>query len=101
MLVYTGRLRDKSRERGRRYMMLRKIMIAAAAVSFLGAMAASTTADAQRGHMGGFSGFRGGAAMHGGNFRGAGIGATEATPRRCGSISRIPFSMSPLPQSIA
>jgi hypothetical protein len=58
--------------------MLRKIMIAAAAVTFLGAMSVSTTADAQRGHMGGFGGFRGGGGvMHGGGFggfRGGAIG---------------------------
>jgi hypothetical protein len=49
--------------------MLRKIMITLAALTFVGAMAASTTADARRG--GGFhgGGFRG-AAFHGGGFRG-------------------------------
>jgi hypothetical protein len=62
--------------------MVRKIIIALAAVTFVGAMAASTTADARMGGGGGFhgggfhggmgGGFRGG--MVGGGFRGAAIG---------------------------
>src|SRR5262245_3671461 len=47
--------------------MLRKIIIAAAAVAFVGAMAAATSADARMGGFGG--GFRGG-----GSFRAGGIG---------------------------
>src|SRR5215510_4551550 len=60
MLIYTGRLRDKSRKRGRGYVMiLRKVMIAAAAVAFVGAMAASTATDARTvGFGGGGGGFR-------------------------------------------
>src|SRR5262249_56709155 len=71
--------------------MVRKIIIALAAVTFAGAVAASTTADAQRGGAGGFrgggfhgvmgGGFRGGAPIAGGfpgapiagGFRGAAI----------------------------
>jgi len=62
--------------------MVRKIIIALAAVTFAGAVAASTTADARMGGVGGFhgggfhggmgGGFRGG--MVGGGFRGAAIG---------------------------
>ena len=51
--------------------MVRKVIIALAAVTFVGAVAASTTADAR---MGGGGGFRGGgfhAAAIGGGFRGA------------------------------
>jgi hypothetical protein len=51
--------------------MLRRIMIALASVIFLGAMAASTTADARMGGFGG--GFRGGG-FHGGGFRGGFVG---------------------------
>src|SRR5215470_11473732 len=53
--------------------MVRKVIIALAAVTFVGAVAASTTADARMGGMGGGGfhggGFRGG--MAGGGFRGA------------------------------
>jgi hypothetical protein len=49
--------------------MVRKVIIALAAVAFVGAVAASTTADAQRGMGGGFRG-GGGAAAVGGGFRG-------------------------------
>src|SRR5262245_47303042 len=62
--------------------MVRKIVVALAAITFAGAMAASTTADARMGGGGGFhgggfhggmgGGFRGG--MAGGGFRGAAIG---------------------------
>jgi hypothetical protein len=62
--------------------MVRKVIIALAAVTFAGAMAASTTAGARMGGGGGFrgggfhggmgGGFRGG--MMGGGFRGAAIG---------------------------
>ena len=62
--------------------MVRKIVVALAAIAFAGAMAASTTADARMGGGGGFhgggfhggmgGGFRGG--MAGGGFRGAAIG---------------------------
>ena len=64
--------------------MVRRFIIALAAVTFAGAVAASTTADARMGgggggfHGGGFhgggvgGGFRG--AMMGGGFRGAGVG---------------------------
>ena len=65
--------------------MVRKIIIALDAVTFAGAVAASTTADAQRGGAGGFrgggfhgamgGGFRGG--MVGGGFRGAAIGGEK------------------------
>jgi hypothetical protein len=48
---------------------MRKIIIALAAVTFVGTVAASTTADAR---MGGGGGFRGGGV--GGGFRGAAIG---------------------------
>ena len=51
--------------------MVRKVIIALAAVAFVGAVAASTTADAQRGVGGGFRG-GGGAAVVGGGFRGGG-----------------------------
>ena len=49
--------------------MVRKVIIALAAVAFIGAVAASTTADAQRGMGGGARG-GGGAAAVGGGFRG-------------------------------
>jgi hypothetical protein len=62
--------------------MVRKIILALAAITFAGTMAASTTADARMGGGGGFhgggfhggmgGGFRGG--MVGGGFRGAAIG---------------------------
>jgi hypothetical protein len=67
--------------------MVRKVIIALAAVTFVGAVAASTTADARMGgmgggfHGGGFhgGGFHGGGfhggGFHGGGFRAAGIGA--------------------------
>src|SRR5262245_23400999 len=51
--------------------MVRKVIIALAAVAFVGAVAASTTADARMGGMGG--GFHGGG-FHGGGFHAAGIG---------------------------
>ena len=55
--------------------MVRKVIIALAAVTFVGAVAASTTADAQRGVGGGF---RGGGGFHaagiGGGFRGGMMG---------------------------
>jgi len=54
--------------------MVRKVIIALAAVAFVGAVAASTTADAR---MGGGGGFRGGgfhAAAIGGGFRGGMVG---------------------------
>jgi len=51
--------------------MVRKVIIALAAVAIVGAVAASTTADAQRGVGGGFRG-GGGAAVVGGGFRGGG-----------------------------
>ncbi len=54
--------------------MVRKVIIALAAVTFVGAVAASTTADAR---MGGGGGFRGGgfhAAAIGGGFRGGMVG---------------------------
>ena len=50
--------------------MVRKVIIALAAVAFVGAVAASTTADAR---MGGGGGFHGGG-FHGGGFHAAGIG---------------------------
>src|SRR5262249_3694285 len=56
--------------------MVRKVIIALAAVTFVGAVAASTTADARMGGMGG-GGFRGGgfhAAGIGGGFRGGMMG---------------------------
>ena len=66
--------------------MVRKVIIALAAVTFVGAVAASTTADARMGGMGGgfhgggfhgggfhSGGFHGGG-FHGGGFRAAGIG---------------------------
>ena len=53
--------------------MVRKVIIALAAVAFVGAVAASTTVDARMGGMGG-GGFRGGGGFHaagiGGGFRG-------------------------------
>jgi hypothetical protein len=54
--------------------MVRKMMIALAATTFVGAMVAASTADAQRsGNMGG-GGFRGGGmSMGGGGFRGGGM----------------------------
>jgi hypothetical protein len=58
--------------------MLRKIMIALAATTFVGAMVASTTADARMGGGGGMrgggfgGGFRGGG-FHGGGFHGGGF----------------------------
>jgi hypothetical protein len=52
------------------YVMLRKIMIAATAIAFVGAMAASTAADAR---IGGFGGARIGG-FGGAGFRAAGIG---------------------------
>ena len=56
--------------------MVRKIIIALAAVTFVGAVAASTTADARMGGMGG--GFHGGGGFHaaaiGGGFRGGMVG---------------------------
>ena len=51
--------------------MVRKIIIALAAVTFAGAVAASNTADAR---MGGGGGFHGGGFHGGGGFRGAAIG---------------------------
>src|SRR5262249_42197038 len=57
--------------------MVRKVIIALAAVAFVGAVAASTTADARMGGMGG-GGFRGGSGFHaagiGGGFRGGMMG---------------------------
>src|SRR6516165_7048747 len=55
--------------------MVRKVIIALAAVAFVGAVAASTTADARMGGGGGFhgGGFHGGG-FHGGGFHAAGIG---------------------------
>src|SRR5215472_2257772 len=56
--------------------MVRKVIIALAAVAFVGAVAASTTADARMGGMGGGfhgGGFHGGG-FHGGGFHAAGIG---------------------------
>jgi len=57
--------------------MVRKVIIALAAVTFVGAVAASTTADARMGGMGG-GGFRGGGGFHaagiGGGFRGGMMG---------------------------
>src|SRR5215813_12727423 len=54
--------------------MVRKVIIALAAVTFVGAVATSTTADARMGGMGG-GGFRGGGGFHaagvGGGFRSA------------------------------
>src|SRR5215475_12069322 len=56
---------------------VRKVIIALAAVTFVGAVAASTTADARMGGMGG-GGFRGGGGFHaagiGGGFRGGMMG---------------------------
>ena len=52
--------------------MVRKVIIALAAVAFVGAVAASTTVDARMGGMGG-GGFRGG-----GGFHAAGIVAASA-----------------------
>ena len=52
--------------------MWRKIMISAATVAFVGAMAATTAADARMGGFGG--GFHGGGFHGGGGFRAAGIG---------------------------
>src|SRR5262249_33448304 len=51
--------------------MVREVIIALAAVAFVGAVAASTTADARMGGMGG--GFHGGG-FHGGGFHAAGMG---------------------------
>jgi hypothetical protein len=51
--------------------MVRRYIIALAAVTFAGAVAASTTADARMG--GGGGGFHGGG-FHGGGFRGGGVG---------------------------
>ena len=57
--------------------MVRKVIIALAAVTFVGAVAASATADARMGGMGG-GGFRGGGGFHaagiGGGFRGGMMG---------------------------
>ena len=55
--------------------MVRRFIIALAAVTFAGAVAASTTADARMGGGGGFhgGGFHGGG-FHGGGFRGGGVG---------------------------
>src|SRR5215467_660772 len=57
--------------------MVRKVIIALAAVTFVGAVAASTTANARMGGMGG-GGFRGGGGFHaagiGGGFRGGMMG---------------------------
>ena len=50
--------------------MVRRFIIALAAVTFAGAVAASTTADAR---MGGGGGFHGGG-FHGGGFHGGGVG---------------------------
>ena len=52
--------------------MWRRIMISAATVAFVGAMAATTAADARMGGFGG--GFHGGGFHGGGGFRAAGIG---------------------------
>jgi hypothetical protein len=57
--------------------MVRKVIIALAAATFVGAVAASTTANARMGGMGG-GGFRGGGGFHaagiGGGFRGGMMG---------------------------
>jgi hypothetical protein len=57
--------------------MVREVIIALAAVTFVGAVAASTTANARMGGMGG-GGFRGGGGFHaagiGGGFRGGMMG---------------------------
>ena len=63
--------------------MVRKVIIALAAVTFVGAVAASTTADAQRGVGGGFRG-GGGAAVVGGGFRGGGGAAAVGGGFRAG-----------------
>src|SRR5215467_12827663 len=73
------RLCDKVPENGTGVqVMWRKIMIFAATVAFVGAMAATTVADARMGGFGG-GGFRGGgfhgAGFHGGGgFHAAGVG---------------------------
>jgi hypothetical protein len=84
--------------------MVRKIILALAAITFAGTMAASTTADARMGggggfHRGGFhggmgGGFRGG--MVGGGFRGAAIGGGFRGPAfRGGFVGSRSFAFRP------
>jgi hypothetical protein len=63
--------------------MLRKMMIALAAITFVGAVVATSTADARGFGGGGFraGGFRGG---FGGGFRGAGVRSGFVGPGRFG-----------------
>src|SRR5262249_58645108 len=65
--------------------MVCKVIIALAAVAFVGAVAASTTADARMGGMGG-GGFRGG-----GGFHAAGIGGGLRGRVGGGGVPRAPF----------